>query len=207
MAKAVSPADGPIAVTGASGYIGSWIVRDCVEQGYRVRACVRDASRPEKVDHLLALNDASLRGHVELAQGDIFQRGSYDAAFDGCCAVIHAGAAVGYNRETPQQVYDGCFTEVEHVLESARKSGTMRRFVFTSSFAAVGHPRRRATCSPRRTGAATTSTPTGAAGAKTAFQKTATWPTPWPRPTPNACSTRPPKKMAASTPWPSCRCM
>ena len=141
MAKAVSPADGPIAVTGASGYIGSWIVRDCVEQGYRVRACVRDASRPEKVDHLLALNDASLRGHVELAQGDIFQRGSYDAAFDGCCAVIHAGAAVGYNRETPQQVYDGCFTEVEHVLESARKSGTMRRFVFTSSFAAVGHPR------------------------------------------------------------------
>ena len=141
MAKAVSPADGPIAVTGASGYIGSWIVRDCVEQGYRVRACVRDASRPEKVDHLLALNDAGLRGTVELAEGDVFKRGSYDAAFDGCCAVIHAGAAVGYNRETPQQVYDGCFTEVEHVLESARKSGAMRRFVFTSSFAAVGHPR------------------------------------------------------------------
>ena len=141
MAKAVSPADGPIAVTGASGYIGSWIVRDCVEQGYRVRACVRDASRAEKVDHLLALNDAGLRGEVELAEGDIFERGSYDAAFNGCCAIIHAGAAVGYNRETPQQVYDGCFTEVQHVLESARKSGAMRRFVFTSSFAAVGHPR------------------------------------------------------------------
>ena len=141
MAKAVSPADGPIAVTGASGYIGSWIVRDCAEQGYRVRACVRDANRPDKVDHLLAINDAGVRGEVEIAQGDIFERGSYDAAFDGCCAVIHAGAAVGYNRETPQEVYDGCFTEVEHVLESARKSGAMRRFVFTSSFAAVGHPR------------------------------------------------------------------
>ena len=141
MAKAVSPADGPIAVTGASGYIGSWIVRDCAEQGYRVRACVRDANRPDKVDHLLAINDAGVRGEVEIAQGDIFERGSYDDAFDGCCAVIHAGAAVGYNRETPQEVYDGCFTEVEHVLESARKSGAMRRFVFTSSFAAVGHPR------------------------------------------------------------------
>ena len=141
MAKAVSPADGPIAVTGASGYIGSWIVRDCAEQGYRVRACVRDANRPDKVDHLLAINDAGVRGEVEIAQGDIFERGSYDAAFDGCCAVIHAGAAVGYNRETPQEVYDGCFTEVEHVLESARKSSAMRRFVFTSSFAAVGHPR------------------------------------------------------------------
>lgn len=141
MAKPVSPADGPIAVTGASGYIGSWIVRDCAEQGYEVRACVRDASRPEKVDHLVNMNDAGLRGSVQLASGDLFDPGSYDEAFDGCCAVIHAGAAVGYNRETPQQVYDGCFTEVAHVLRSARKSSALRRFVFTSSFAAVGHPR------------------------------------------------------------------
>ena len=140
MAKPVSPADGPVAVTGASGYIGSWIVRDCAEQGYEVRACVRDASAPPKTDHLRALNDAGLRGAVTLAEGDLFAPGSYDDAFADCCAVIHAGAAVGYNRETPQQVYDGCFTEVRHVLDSAVKAGA-RRFVFTSSFAAVGHPR------------------------------------------------------------------
>ena len=138
---AISPADGPIAVTGASGYIGSWIVRDCVEQGYTVRACVRDASNGDKVDHLKALNDQGLRGSVELHEGDLFKKGSYDAAFKGCAAVIHAGAAVGYNNETPQEVYDGCFTECEHVLESAIAGGKLRRFVFTSSFAAVGHPR------------------------------------------------------------------
>lgn len=139
--RAVSPADGPVAVTGASGYIGSWIVFDLMEQGYEVRSCVRDVSRPEKVDHLLALNDAGLRGHTTLHAGDLFEPRSYDDAFSGCSAVIHAGAAVGYNRETPQQVYDGCFTEVQHVLDSARKSGALKRFVFTSSFAAVGHPR------------------------------------------------------------------
>ena len=139
--RAISPADGPVAVTGSSGYIGSWIVQDLMEQGYEVRACVRDTSRPEKVDHLLALNDSGLRGRTELHAGDIFEPGSYDDAFAGCSAVIHAGAAVGYNRETPQQVYDGCFTEVQHVLDSARKSDALKRFVFTSSFAAVGHPR------------------------------------------------------------------
>jgi NAD(P)-dependent dehydrogenase (short-subunit alcohol dehydrogenase family) len=139
--KGISPADGPIAVTGASGYIGSWIVQDCVEQGYTVRTCVRDASNGYKVDHLLAMNDQGLRGKVELHEGDLFRPGSYDDAFKGCSAVIHTGAPIGYNHETPQEVYDGCFTEVEHVLASAIKGGALKRFVFTSSFAAVGHPR------------------------------------------------------------------
>ena len=140
-AFAISPALGPVAVTGASGYIGSWIARDLVSAGYAVRACVRDPASAAKTAHLLALNEAGLRGRVELHAADLFQRGSYDTAFAGACAVIHAGAAVGFNRETPQQVYDGCFTENAHVLESVARAGTVRRFVFTSSFAAVGHPR------------------------------------------------------------------
>ena len=140
--SAISPTDGPVAVTGASGYIGSWTVYDLMRQGYRVHACVRDLANPAKVDHLTALNDdPGLRGRVELFRADLFDRGSYDAAFADCSAVLHVGATVGYNRETPQQVYDGCFTENDHVLASARKSGTLRRFVFTSSFAAVSHPR------------------------------------------------------------------
>ena len=141
MAEAVTAADGPIAVTGSSGYIGSWIVQDLAEQGYTVRACVRDVTQTGKVDHLLAMNDEDLPGQIELASGDLFNPGSYDDAFKDCSAVLHAGATVGYNRETPQEVYDGCFTEVEHVLESAIRGGALKRFVFTSSFAAVGHPR------------------------------------------------------------------
>ena len=139
---AISPADGPVAVTGASGYIGSWAIYDLMQQGYHVHACVRDLSNPAKVDHLTALNeDRDLRGEVELFRGDLLDRGSYDEAFAGCSAVLHIGAPVGFNRETPQEVYDGCFTQNDHVLTSARKSGNLRRFVFTSSFAAVGHPR------------------------------------------------------------------
>ena len=138
---AVSPASGPIVVTGASGYIGAWIVRDCVEQGYEVRACVRDTSKASKTDHLLQLNGSRYRGNVTLFEADLFQPGSYDTAFNGAAAVIHAGATVGFNRETPQEVYDGCFKENAHVIESVKKSGSVSRFVFTSSFAAVGHPR------------------------------------------------------------------
>ena len=133
--------DGPVAVTGASGYIGSRIVEDLVEQGYAVNACVRDASSAIKTDHLYEMNKRGLGGAVELYEGDLFKKGSYDKAFSGCSAVIHAGATVGFNRETPQEVYDGCFTENEHVLNSIKQSNSVKRFVFTSSFAAIGHPR------------------------------------------------------------------
>jgi len=138
---AVSPADGPIAVTGASGYIGSRIVQDCMNQGYEVRACVRDKNNPAKVDHLLQFNREGMRGSVSLYEADLFKPGSYDDVFKGCAAVIHAGATVGYNMETPQEVYDGCFVENAHVIESVKRSGSVKRFVFTSSFAAVWHPR------------------------------------------------------------------
>ena len=138
--RAVSSADGPIAVTGASGYIGSWIVRDLMEAGYTVHSCVRDPGRPEKIDHLLAMNDQGLPGSNKLFTADLLKPGSYDAAFDGCCAVIHAGATLSRSGAPPQAVYDGCFTVVEHVLESVRRAGTVRRFVLTSSFSAVSHP-------------------------------------------------------------------
>lgn len=135
----VRPSDGPVAVTGASGYIGSWIVQDLVEQRYTVHACVRDTTTGDKVDHLKAMNETG-PGSVRLFAADLFQPGSYEAAFAGCAGVVHAAAAVGYNKETPQQVFDGCYTQNEHVVAAADKAGTVKRFVFTSSGAAVVHP-------------------------------------------------------------------
>ena len=68
--------------------------------------------------------------------------GSYDAPFAGCVGVLHMGAVMGRpgaNKETPQEVYDGSFTDVAHVWDSAVKAGTVKRFVQASSMAAVGH--------------------------------------------------------------------
>lgn len=136
----VTSTDGPVAVTGASGYIGSWNVHDLVEHGYHVHACVRDSSKSEKVDHLLAMNEADLPGRVTIKQGDLLEPGSYDEAFSGCVAIMHTGTPMPRKDATAQEVYDGCFTQIDHVLESVKKAGTVKRFVYTSSFAAVTHP-------------------------------------------------------------------
>ena len=137
----IQSTDGPVAVTGASGYIGCHTVHAFMERGYTVRACVTNPDAPQKVNHLLAMNEEDLPGKVEVVKGNILQAGSYDAPFSDCVAVLHVGTPMLYGGEnTPRETYDGMVDGVKKVLDSATKAGTVKRFVYTSSFAAVGHP-------------------------------------------------------------------
>lgn len=137
----VSPQEGPVAVTGASGYIGAHTVRALMRHGFDVHACVTDRSKPEKVDHLNALNLEGLAGSISIYQANILEQGSYDEAFADCTAVLHVGTPMGYGRvNSPREVYDGMMDGIKNVLASGQKSGTLKRFVYTSSFAAIGHP-------------------------------------------------------------------
>ena len=138
---AVTPSDGPVAVTGASGFIGSHTVLTLLKRGYQVRACITDPSNATKTEPLLAMNDAGHPGRVTLHRANLLEEGSYDAPFAGCCAVLHVGTAMGYGgANKPQEVYDGAVGGTHNVMGSVQRAGTVKRFVYTSSFAAIAHP-------------------------------------------------------------------
>ena len=139
-AEPIRPDDGPVAVTGSAGYIGSHIVDTLVRHGYEVRACVRDAANLLNTAHLSAMNSTG-PGSVSLHTCDLMQPGAYDDVFRGCVGVFHAAAEMGnLQGSTPQKVYDGGLTATRLLMDSVKQAGTVRRLVYTSSFAAVGHP-------------------------------------------------------------------
>ena len=85
-----------VAVTGATGYIGSHVVRALLEADYTVHAAVRNETDEAKVGPLRKLTEsASGKGKLVFFGGaDLFQEGSFDQAFAGCDAVIHTAAIV-----------------------------------------------------------------------------------------------------------------
>ena len=137
----VTSLDGPVAVTGASGYVGSNVVIALMKRGYTVRACVTNPSNPDKTEHLLALNAGQHPGRLELHAANLLEAGSYDDPFADCSAVLHVGTAMGYGgANSSRQIYDGAVDGTRNVLASVKKAGTVRRLIYTSSFAAIGHP-------------------------------------------------------------------
>ncbi|XP_014499797.1 cinnamoyl-CoA reductase 1 [Vigna radiata var. radiata] len=125
-----------VCVTGASGYIASWLVKFLLQRGYTVRATVRDTSDPKKVDHLLSLDGAKERLH--LVKGNLLEEGSFDSAVQGCHGVFHTASPFFDNAKDPQtELLDPALKGTLNVLKSCVKSKTLKRVVVTSSIAAV----------------------------------------------------------------------
>ena len=104
----VTPSDGPVAVTGCAGYIGSHVCLNLLKNGYTVRACVRDAHNFPKTSHLLQMNNQGYSGSLRLYEADMLIEGSYDSIFKGCSCVFHVAAEMGNLPDsTPLKVYEG----------------------------------------------------------------------------------------------------
>uniref|UniRef100_A0A0D3FBX5 NAD-dependent epimerase/dehydratase domain-containing protein n=6 Tax=Oryza TaxID=4527 RepID=A0A0D3FBX5_9ORYZ len=116
-----------VCVTGAGGFIGSWVVKELLLRGYRVRGTARD---PRKNAHLLALEGAEER--LTLCRADVLDFASLRAAFAGCHGVFHIASPVSKDPNLVPVAIEG----TRNVMKAAADMG-VRRVVFTSSYGAV----------------------------------------------------------------------
>ena len=128
----------PVLVTGASGYIASWIVKDLLEDGIDVHATVRNPDDDRKVGHLRRLADKA-SGKLTLFKADLLTEGAFDEAMQGCELVFHtASPFVIMGIKDPQkQLVDPAVNGTRNVLAAANRCASVKRVVLTSSVASI----------------------------------------------------------------------
>ena len=114
-------------VTGASGLIGSNLVRELTRAGYQVRGLVR----PESDRRGLAGLD------VELVSGDVLDPSSLTGIADGCDVVFHAAAVFAYWGIDDNDLEAVTVQGTANVLEAAA-AASVPRVVLTSSSVVCG---------------------------------------------------------------------
>jgi len=116
-------------LTGATGFVGSAVARALLQEGWQVRALVRQNS-----------NRRNLQGlEIETIAGDLNDRSSLDHAVAGCEAVFHVAADYRLGVSRPEELYRTNVEGTRNVLNASRSAG-VGRVVYTSSVATIGIP-------------------------------------------------------------------
>jgi len=127
----------PVLVTGATGYVASWLVKRLLEEGLTVHAAVRNPNKKEKVVHLDKIAEKS-KGRIKYFQSDLLEKGSYTEAMKNCELVFHTASPFTSVVEDPQRdLIDPAVKGTQNVLETANQTPAVKRVVVTSSCAAI----------------------------------------------------------------------
>lgn len=130
---------GKVFVSGGSGYIAGFLIRQLIAEGWTVHTSIRDLAKEATVRASLAVDDSKLKFFAADLTGDA----GWAEAMAGCSHVAHVASPLPSNApksddELIVPARDGAL----RALKAAKAAG-VKRFVMTSSMAAIayGHGR------------------------------------------------------------------
>lgn len=126
---------GTVFVSGGSGYIAGFLIRQLVAEGWMVHTTIRNLAREGEVRGSLGVDNS----RVKFFAADLTSDAGWDEAMAGCSHVAHVASplptdAPRHEDELIVPARDGAL----RALRAAKAAG-IRRFVMTSSMAAVAY--------------------------------------------------------------------
>ncbi len=114
-------------VTGATGFVGSHVVRLLLLRGDRVRILARNSSRKSNIEGL----------GCEVVIGDLKDSMSMQRCVQGCRKVYHVAADYRLWARNPQEIYDNNVGGTRNLLSACCEAG-VEKVVYTSTVGTIG---------------------------------------------------------------------
>jgi len=117
-------------ITGATGFIGSAVLRQLIAAGHEVRALIRPKSDHRNITGL----------PVEIVYGDLTDRKSLDHGMKGCSMLFHVAADYRLWVRKADEMYQANVIGTRNIMHAALNAG-IGRVVYTSSVGTLGFTR------------------------------------------------------------------
>ncbi|XP_027160277.1 cinnamoyl-CoA reductase 1-like [Coffea eugenioides] len=130
-----------VCVTGAGGYLGSWLVKLLLSRHYTVHATLRNPE-DEKYVHLKKLDKAA--ENLKLFKADLLDYNSISAAIRGCDGVFHVASPVpsGSVPNPEVELVEPAVKGTLNVLKACSEANVKRVVAVSSTAAVVVSPNR-----------------------------------------------------------------
>jgi dihydroflavonol-4-reductase len=133
---------GLVLVTGGTGFIGSYIIKNLITKGYTVRAIRRSNKVPFYIP-------SGLLEKVEWMEGNVLDFVSLNDAMQNVDAVIHSAAIVSFDKKERREMYQVNVEGTANVINAA-VDNDVKRLLHISSVAALGRSVKEETVSEQK---------------------------------------------------------
>jgi len=128
-----------VLVTGGTGFLGSHIILQLLQKGYKVRTTLRSLTRKDDIINMLKAGGITDFENLSFVEANLIKDDNWDKAVQGCDYVQHVASPFPVQEPKDENeliipARDGAL----RVLKAARDAG-VKRMVLTSSFAAIGY--------------------------------------------------------------------
>ncbi len=122
-----------VGIIGGSGFIGSYITKQFLQEGYYVKVSTTDVTRREKYEHLLSMKNAK---HLEIVQLDVENKIELTEFLQGCEIIIHGGTPAKLEvNDVQKEIFDPTIKGTENLLKTIQQIPGVNKVVFIASVA------------------------------------------------------------------------
>lgn len=124
-----------LGIIGGSGFIGSYITKKFLKEGFNVRVSTRDLSKKENYQHLEYLPNAD---NLEIRSLNVLDVHALKKFADGCDILVHSGTPFQLDVKDPQEeLFDPTIKGTDNFLTVVSELKSLKKVVFLASVAAL----------------------------------------------------------------------